>query len=235
MQLDIRGTFASKGFQISSEQEAQFIKYLELLQSWNEKLNLVADSSESEIISRHFLDSLEVTKYADFDSTTKVIDVGTGAGFPGLPLAIFTESHFTLVDSLNKRLVFLEHVIKELCLTNVVCVHSRFEDLAHNQIYREKFDYAVSRAVAPLNVLLEFTLPFLSNNGFLLAHKGSLLSDELLNAGKALSILKGNVVNVYDYIDDKEIQRYIVKVQKMSSISNKFPRRPGTPKSTPII
>lgn len=234
MPIDIRQAFKDRGFDLNEDQVQKFILYKNLLQEWNQNLNLVADSSDTEIVFRHFIDSLAITNYATIEPNSKVIDVGTGAGFPGIPLAIYTNCQIFLVDSLKKRLDFLNIVITQLNLNNVQCVHSRFEDLAHNSVFRENFDYAICRAVAPLNVLLEYTLPFLSNNGLLLAHKGSMLEDEIALSKKALTIFNGDIVDKHEYLDDKLITRYVIVIKKTHTISKKYPRKPGTPKSSPI-
>lgn len=235
MEVNIRQIFLSHGFEVNDTQLEQFNRYLKLLQEWNEKMNLIASADAVEIVNRHFIDSLSLLKYHHFTSDHNVIDVGTGAGFPGIPLAIMVPSKFTLVDSLLKRINFLETVKSTLSLNHVSCVHTRFEDLAHNKSYRQKYDIAVSRAVAPLNVLLEFTMPFLKNGGILLAHKGSMVSTEIDDAQNALKMLNSRIDFVHEYVDDKNIKRYVIEISKLGDISQRYPRKAGTPKSSPLI
>lgn len=227
--------FLTAGIHLSEQQSIRFTQYLELLQSWNERMNLVASSETDEIIMRHFIDSLSILNAVQLTEGLKVIDVGSGAGFPGIPLAIMTNAYFTLVDSQMKRINFLNEVRTVLELENVDCIQSRFEDLAHIAEHREKYDIAVCRAVAPLNVLLEFTLPFIKNNGSLIAHKGSMLPDEVKDSKTAMKLLNGEIEDIYEYTDDKDIKRFILKVKKLNTISKKYPRKSGTPKSSPLL
>lgn len=235
MQNRITELFQSAGIHLSEKESIKFAQYLELLQSWNERMNLVASSETDEIIQRHFIDSLSILKAVQLTPGLKVIDVGSGAGFPGIPLAIMSEANFTLVDSQMKRINFLNEVCTILELNNVNCIQSRFEDLAHKAEHREKYDFAVCRAVAPLNVLLEFTLPFIKNNGYLIAHKGSMLPDEVKDSKNAMKLLNGEIEDIYEYTDDKDIKRFILKVKKSNTISKKYPRKSGTPKSAPLL
>ena len=167
------------GIKLNNEQILKFEKYKKLLVSWNEKINLTAITDDEGIVLKHFIDCLEIVKY--IDEGKKIIDVGTGAGFPGIVIAIFFNGkvEVTLIDALNKRINFLQEVIKELELKNVIVEHARAEEIGSKENYREKYDYAVSRAVAPLNVLLEFDTPFLKIGGKCLLLKGSNIEEEI--------------------------------------------------------
>lgn len=167
----------NKLFAIPENEIEKFYQYMKLLLEWNEKINLTAITDESEIIRKHFIDSLTISKLIKED--TNVVDVGTGAGFPGMPLAITKKVKVTLVDSLNKRINFLNIVKEAIELDNVNTVHGRAEEVGQNEKYREKFDYAVSRAVAPINVLLEYMLPLVKVGGYCLCMKGPKVIDEM--------------------------------------------------------
>ena len=170
---------------ITNEQILRFYKYMEMLLEWNEKINLTAITDPNEVILKHFIDSMTINKYVDKNS--KLIDVGTGAGFPGIPVSILRDDiNVTLMDSLNKRIKFLDEVIKENNLNNVETIHSRAEELANNPNYREMFDVATSRAVASLNVLLEYLLPFVKVGGYCICMKGSNVENEIKEAKKHL-------------------------------------------------
>lgn len=230
----IREEFEAKGFNVTELQLNQFNTFLQMLIERNQSMNLVADADPLVIIRRHFLDSLSLMTKQDFRADQAIIDLGTGAGFPGIPLAIMLPSSFTLVDALAKRINFLTEVIEALKLTNVKLIHSRFEDLAHNPVYREHYDIAVSRAVASLNVLLEYTIPFLRINGILVAHKGSNYESEISTSNKALSLLSSELSDIIEYVDDQSIKRFILIIKKKQKTAKQFPRKAGTPKSKPI-
>ena len=183
------------GFDFSVEQISKFYKYMNMLIEWNEKINLTAIIEPNEIILKHFIDSLTI--YKDIPNKLSVVDVGTGAGFPGIPLAIMNESlKFTLVDSLNKRLIFLQEVINELNLKNVELVHARAEEFGQNKKYREKFDISTSRAVANLSTLSEYLIPLVKENGKIICMKASEAEEEIEQAKKAINVLGGTIKNV---------------------------------------
>ncbi|MGL4798182.1 MAG: 16S rRNA (guanine(527)-N(7))-methyltransferase RsmG, partial [Cellulosilyticaceae bacterium] len=176
------------GIELTEKQLDQFLRYKELLVEWNEKMNLTAITEDVEVITKHFLDCLTVYSSLDLGEIETLADVGTGAGFPGMVLKIaFPHIQITLIDSLNKRLNFLNHVISELGLQKIVCVHGRAEDVGNNKNYREKFDVCASRAVANLAVLSEYTLPFVKQGGYLIALKGQKLDEELAQGKKAVA------------------------------------------------
>lgn len=223
--------------ELTEEQLKQFERYKQLLVEWNNKINLTAITEDYQIIMKHFIDSLEVVKYIKENS--KIIDVGTGAGFPGIVVAIYFDKKLkiTLMDALNKRINFLNEVIKELRLSNVEIVHARAEELSRKEEYRQKYDYALSRAVAPLNILLEYDIPFIKINGKCLLLKGSKTNEEINNSKKALDALNSNISNIYEYkyiIDDEEYKRSIVEIIKEKNTSDKYPRNYGKIKKNPL-
>ena len=218
----------------SVEQMEQFYKYMNLLIEWNEKMNLTAIIEPSEIILKHFIDSITILKDIKDDST--VVDVGTGAGFPGIPLSIMNPTlKITLVDSLNKRLIFLQEVINELDLKNVELVHARAEEFGRNKKYREKFDVATSRAVANLATLSEYLLPLVKINGKAISMKAGNASQEIEDAKKAIKTLGGNINNIEEFnLPQSDIGRTIIIIDKISGTPGKYPRKPGTPAKEPI-
>ena len=174
----------------------KFFEYMQILIEWNKKINLTAITDEKEIILKHFIDSLAISKYC---TDGKIIDVGTGAGFPGIPLKIWNNNlEITLLDSLNKRIMFLEKVIEQLELNNIYTIHGRAEEMATKEQYREKYDFAVSRAVAPMNVLLEYMLPFVKVGGKCICMKGNNI-EELEKCKNALEILGGKIVKIEEF------------------------------------
>lgn len=220
---------------ITGLQAEQFYTYMKLLQDWNEKINLTAITEPNEVITKHFIDSITINKY--IKENFKVIDVGTGAGFPGIPLSIIREDvSVTLMDSLNKRIKFLDEVVKELNLKNVDTIHSRAEELGHNKEYRERFDIATSRAVAPLNILLEYLMPFVKVGGYCICMKGSNIDEEIKDAKKALQVLSGEIINIDSFeLPETDYGRNIIVIKKTANNSNKYPRKPGTPSKEPLI
>ena len=214
------------------EGKAKALKeYKELLVEWNEKMNLTAITEDYEVIVKHFVDCLECTHL--ITNEKKIIDVGTGAGFPGMPLAIYyPQIEFTLLDGLNKRLIFLEEVVNKLGLKNVKIVHARAEEAARNEEYFESFDAVVSRAVANLPVLLEYTSPYVKVNGKCIVMKGDNAKEELDLAKNAMNILKlKNIENKeykYSYtINNEEYNRTILYIEKVGNTPNKYPRNYG--------
>lgn len=212
----------------------QFEKYKNLLLEWNEKINLTAITEEDDIILKHFIDSMTILKYIEEYKT--IVDVGTGAGFPGIPVKIAkTGIDVTLVDSLNKRLLFLEDVIRNLELKQIKTVHSRAEEFGQNKMYREKFDIATSRAVANLSVLVEYLLPLVKVGGKCICMKGSEIEEELKNSKEAIKILGGEIERVEEFtLPGSDIKRNIVVIKKIKQTSNKYPRKPGVPSKSPL-
>ena len=219
---------------IDEEKAKKFQKYKDLLLEWNNKINLTAITEENEIILKHFIDSCTILKY--IEDNQKIIDIGTGAGFPGIPLKIMNESlKITLVDSLNKRVNFLNEVISELKLENIEGIHSRAEDLGRDNNYREKYDVATSRAVANLSTLLEYLMPFVKVNGICICMKGPNIEEELNEAKKAINELSGKLEGVYNFkLPNSDIERNIIIVRKVDKIKLKYPRKAGMPAKEPI-
>ncbi len=214
------------------ENKAKALKiYKELLVEWNEKMNLTAITEDYEVIIKHFVDCLECTHLITDEK--KIIDVGTGAGFPGMVLAIYyPQIDFTLLDGLNKRLIFLEEVVNKLGLKNVKIVHARAEEAARNEEYFETFDAVVSRAVANLPVLLEYTSPYIKVNGKCIVMKGDNAKEELDLAKNAMNILKLRNIDNKEYkysytINDEEYNRTILYIEKIGNTPNKYPRNYG--------
>ncbi len=222
--------------ELTDKQADQLMRYKELLVEWNEKMNLTAITEDMEVITKHFLDCLTVQSSIDLAQVKSLVDVGTGAGFPGLVLKIaFPNVHITLIDSLNKRLKFLQHVIDELGLTGIECVHGRAEDLGKNKAYREQFEVCASRAVANLAVLSEYTLPFVKKGGYLIALKGQKLDEELAEGEKAITILGGTIDKLVDVVVPyTDLNHRIAKIKKVKETPKKYPRKAGTPAKSPI-
>lgn len=220
--------------ELSEKQIGQFDKYSELLLDWNEKINLTAITEKNEIVLKHFIDSLTISKYVGKDS--KLIDVGTGAGFPGIPMKIYYENlNVTLLDSLNKRILFLQDVIDKLELKNIYTIHSRAEDLAVNFKYREKYDIAVARAVANLSTLLEYLMPFVKVGGRCICMKGPNINDELNLSNNALEELGGEVEKVDNLIlPDSDLERNLIIIKKVRGTNRKYPRKAGVPSKNPL-
>ncbi len=224
------------GIELTDLQAEQFIKYKDLLLEWNEKINLTAITDESEIILKHFVDSLTILPYIK-DESKKLIDVGTGAGFPGIPVKIlYSEIEVTLMDSLDKRIKFLNEIREKLVLKKLITIHSRAEDGGHNNKLREQFDYATARAVAALPVLLEYCLPFVKKDGYFLAMKGSNI-DEITNSQKALDILGGKIEEIKEIVlpFSNDAKRNIIIVRKFRQSSTNYPRKAGKPTKMPLV
>ena len=209
---------------------SQFEKYCSLLVEWNEKINLTAITEKDEVFTKHFVDSLIGEEFIKKNAT--VIDIGTGAGFPSLPIKIVREDiNLTLNDCLNKRLIFLNEVINKLGLKNVSTLHSRAEDLNKNV----KYDYALSRAVASLNTLSEYCLPFVKEGGYFIAYKSKDIDEELKNSEKAIEILGGKIEEVKEIsIPNTDIVRKLVFIKKIKQTPNKYPRGKNLPKTKPL-
>lgn len=221
-------------YKIDLLQEKAFSTYMDLLLEWNEKMNLTAITDKDEIVLKHFIDSLTISKYIKDNS--KVIDIGTGAGFPGIPLKIYNDSiNVTLLDSLNKRVNFLNEVIQTLDLKQTVAIHGRAEDYAKEPRFREKFDVATSRAVSNLSTLLEYMLPFVKKDGICVCMKGANVDEEIKNAKNALNLLGGKIEKIDTfYLPNSDVKRNIVIVKKIKNTIKKYPRNAGTPAKKPL-
>ena len=220
---------------LTDEQVEKLTRYYELLIEWNEKMNLTALTEPEDVALKHFCDSILLLKYADIPQGSSLIDVGTGAGFPSVPVKIVRpDIKLCLLDSLNKRLTFLNEVVNELNLTDVKIVHSRAEDGAKKVELREKFDFATSRAVAQLNVLSEYCLPYVKVGGSFIAMKGKYSEEEISNAKSAIKLLGGKTVKVDTYNLADTSERTIINIKKLSSTDKKYPRTSAKIKSKPL-
>lgn len=222
--------------ELTEKQIKQFMDYKDMLLEWNEKFNLTAITDEREIILKHFVDCLAISAGAEL-AGKKIIDVGTGAGFPGVPVKIaFHDTQMTLLDSLNKRITFLEELKNKLGLENVTCIHSRAEDGGADKNLREGFDLCISRAVANLAVLSEYCLPFVKVGGCFISMKGPDVKDELNESEKAIKVLGGEVKEVkLINIPETDINHSLIIIKKIKPTPSKYPRKAGKAKKEPIM
>lgn len=235
--FDLMNTAAKDvGIDLTKNQYEQFIKYMRLVQEWNEKINLTAIVEDEEFIKKHFIDCIKAFKSNAIKEAKTIVDVGTGAGFPGIPIAILhPEAKITLLDSLNKRINFLNLVIKELALDNVTTIHSRAEDGARDPKLREKFDVATSRAVANMAVLSEFCMPYVKRGGYFVALKGPSIDEELKNGRNAIKILGGEFKNIIEVsVEETNLKHNIVEVAKINKCPKEYPRKAGTVNKKPL-
>lgn len=224
------------GLEINEEKYNKFIQYKDLMKEWNEKVNLTAITDDKEIVIKHFADSIKAFEFKNLNGSVKIIDVGTGAGLPGIPIKIMNDSaEVVLLDSLQKRINFLNEVITTLKLEGIKTVHGRAEDFGADLNYREKFDVAISRAVANMAVLCEFCLPFVKKNGYFVALKGPAVEEELDEAKKAISILGGKIEKVIKVnFENSDLDHNLVIIKKIKNTPKQYPRRAGTVTKKPI-
>lgn len=222
------------GIELSDEQLEQFLTYYEMLIEKNKVMNLTAITDFDEVLEKHFEDSLSLIQAVDLEKSQTVMDLGTGAGFPGIPLKIaFPNLQITLADSLNKRILFLDDVIRELGLTGIDTVHGRAEDLAKNFDYREKFDLCVSRAVANLSTLSEYCLPFVKIGGKFISYKAGKCDEEVAASKSSIFLLGGKISDIKKF-ELGESGRAFVIIDKVSGTPKKYPRKAGTPSKDPL-
>lgn len=225
---------ADLGISLNETQIKQFLDYYELLVETNKVMNLTAITEFDEVIEKHFLDSLSLCRIYDLNREIRVLDLGTGAGFPGVPLKIaFPQIRLVLADSLNKRIKFLENVVGELSLQNVSCVHGRAEEMGRNKEYREQFDLCVSRAVANLSSLSEYCIPFVKEGGAFISYKSGEIEEEANAAKKAIPVLGGELREIYKF-DLYEQKRSFVIIDKKKKTPKAYPRKAGTPTKEPL-
>lgn len=225
-----------KGFELSDTQKQQFKRYFEVLVEWNEKMNLTAITDAPSVYLKHFYDSITSAFYVDFTKYESVCDVGAGAGFPSIPLKIiYPHLHVTIVDSLNKRITFLNHLAGELKLENVAFVHARAEEFGRNPKYREHFDVVTARAVARLSVLSELCIPLAKQGGLFVSMKGAAASEEMKDATRAVKLLGAVLQNEHEFLlPEENSERHIFVFEKKKQTPKKYPRKPGVPNKTPI-
>lgn len=228
----------NEDFVLNGDQLEQLRIFYENLIAWNKVMNLTAITEEEDVYVKHFLDSLSILKVMDPDAFVRktLIDVGTGAGFPGLVLTIaFPQLHVTLMDSLNKRINFLNDTAEKCGLHNVTCVHSRAEELGRNRDQREHYDYVVSRAVANTSTLSEYCLPLTKVGGQFIAYKAEKLEDEIASGEKAIHILGGTITDTITFnLPNTDYRRTLLIVNKVNVTSKKYPRKAGTPSKDPL-
>lgn len=222
------------GVELDDNKVQQFYKFYEMLIEKNKVMNLTGITDYDEVVEKHFIDSLAVGKVMKLEG--KVIDIGTGAGFPGIPLKIaFPELELVLLDSLNKRIKFLDEVIDELKLEGITTIHGRAEDFAKDKEYREQFDCCVSRAVANLSTLSEYCLPFVRVSGSFVSYKAGSVEEEILTSKKAIHILGGDIGKIEEFtLPDSQGERTFVEIKKINITNKKYPRKAGLPSKEPI-
>ena len=226
--------FEKEGFVFSEDQKRMFVTFYEMLIEKNKVMNLTGITEFKDLVTKHFLDSLSLRRVADLSRPLSVLDLGTGAGFPGIPLKIaFPHLKITLMDSLQKRIRFLEEVTDTLGLSGIKAVHGRAEECARNPSFREAFDLCVSRAVANLAVLEEYCLPFVKTGGLSIAYKSGSIDEEANEAKRACSLLGGKLQKVYKF-DLGETKRSFILVQKVKKTPDLYPRKAGTPSKMPL-
>ena len=234
--MQIKDAFDAVSVSCTIDMAQQLERYMEGVLSWNEKVNLTAITDRDEFIIKHFLDSVLCCGFPEYESAKKIIDVGTGAGFPGIPLAVVSpEKQFILMDSLKKRLNIIDELTDSIGIQNVSTVHARAEELARNKEHREQYDLCVSRAVANLATLSEYCLPFIRQGGYLLAYKGPDADDEIAQAKKAVFLLGGQLERVESApLNQYGLDHRILFIKKVRNTPAKYPRKAGTPSKDPL-
>lgn len=232
----LEALFEKIGAKWTEQKKKQYEGYMEGVLEWNESVNLTTITDPDEFVCKHYMDSLTCADSEEFEEAERIIDVGTGGGFPGVPLAIaFPEKHFVLIDSLNKRIKIIQELCQKLEIQNVEAIHGRAEELARRQNLREKFDFCVSRAVANMSTLSEYCLPFVKVGGTFVAYKGPSCKDEIEAAQEAIEQLGGDVYGVFETeLDGTDTEHVLVFTDKIKSTPKKYPRKAGTPSKQPL-
>ena len=225
------------GIKLNEKQIKQFLTYYEMLVEWNSFMNLTAITEFEDVMKKHFIDSISLIKAYDISKPVNVIDVGTGSGFPGLALKIaYPNLKITLLDSLNKRIQFLNEVIQKLQLEEITTIHGRAEDYSKREEYREKFDLCVSRAVANLSTLSEYCLPYVKKGGYFVSYKSEKVSEEIIIAEHAIKILGGIIDRQVEfYLPKSDIYRNLFVIKKVENTPKKYPRKAGLPSKEPLL
>lgn len=232
----LKESAASLRIELSGQQTEQFIRYYEILVEWNSFMNLTGITEYEEVVQKHFVDSLALCKAIDLNEAETLIDIGTGAGFPGIPLKIvYPQLQVTLLDSLQKRIRFLDEVIAQLGLTGIETIHGRAEDFAKPSMKREQYDVCVSRAVANLSSLSEYCLPYVKVGGYFIPYKSGKTEEELAEAKKAVFILGGKIEEEVKFmLPQSDISRSLIKIKKTAATPKKYPRKSGMVTKEPI-
>ena len=232
----LRDSLDKLKIQYNDEQIEQFRSYYELLTEWNKKINLTAITGYEDVVRKHFIDSILICSLLDLNKDIRIIDVGTGAGFPGIPIKILNpDCRIVLLDSLNKRVRFLETVVDELGLDNVECIHGRAEDVSREKNYRASFDLSVSRAVANLSTLCEYCIPFLKKGGMFVSYKSDKSDDEINGSENAVRTLGSEITSVKEIaLPETDIVRKFVMITNIKQVSNIYPRKAGIPAKDPL-
>lgn len=232
----LRDSLDKMKIQYNDEQIEQFRSYYELLTEWNKKINLTAITGYEDVVRKHFIDSILICSLLDLNKDIRIIDVGTGAGFPGIPIKILNpECRIVLLDSLNKRVRFLENVVDELGLENVECIHGRAEDVSREKKYRASFDLSVSRAVANLSTLCEYCIPFLKKGGMFVSYKSDKADDEINGSENAVRTLGSEITSVKKIaLPETDIVRKFIMITNIKQVSNIYPRKAGIPAKDPL-
>ena len=236
MNYKIENNLRKIGMKLDDIKIRQFDEYYRMLVEWNKVMNLTGITEYEDVWEKHYIDSLSIVKIQNMDHFEKLIDVGTGAGFPGIPLKIaFPHLKVTLLDSLNKRIHFLNAVIDRLELKDIYTIHGRAEDYAKQETYREQYDVCVSRAVANLATLSEYCLPYVKIGGMFIPYKSGDIDDEIVDSEKAVKILGGKLLKVEKFeLPGTDIGRSLVQIEKVKNTGNKYPRKAGMPSKEPI-
>lgn len=224
------------GIPLNDRQEKQFLQYYELLKEWNKVMNLTAITEYEDVMEKHFVDSVSLAREIDFSGCETLIDVGTGAGFPGLPIKIiYPHIKVVLLDSLNKRIKFLNTVVENLELSEVTAIHGRAEDVAKDKKYREQFDICVSRAVANLSSLSEYCLPFVKKGGIFVSYKSGSVEEEAEQANNAVKMLGGKINRIEKFVlPNSVIERSFIIIDKKKETPGRYPRKAGIPVKEPL-